>query len=168
MTAAARRWTPSEISLYEERRAQKVDNKTIAAELGRSLTSVVMRGQRGSVRASQKRIRELYETRISLEPQFVVPPAYVKRERSIRLSIPPISTTQVVLADPVEGYSALDSKRRHISVQDALEICALHTGRRGEKYALASTYAVSVRTIEVILSGEFFERLLKPKYERPE
>lgn len=168
MTAAARRWTPSEILLFEKRRAEKVDLNTIAAELGRSLGSVTMRGQISNVRKCQRRLRELDAGRVALEAQYVVPPAYVMRERQIRLSIPSTSSTQVFFADPVDGYSALASKRRNnISVQDALEICALYNGARGEIVALAATYRITSKTIRSILNGEFFERLLK-QIERPE
>jgi hypothetical protein len=167
MTAAARRWTPSEILLFEKRRAEKVDLNTIAVELGRSLGSVTMRGQISNVRKCQRRLRELDAGRVAAEAQYVVPPSYVMRERQIRLSIPSTSSTQVFFADPVDGYSALASKRRKISVQDALEICALYNGSRGEIVALAATYGITSKTIRSILNGEFFERLLK-QIERPE
>lgn len=161
--ATAKRWTPAEINLFDQRQAEKVDLKSIALELGRSLGSVTMRGQLRNVRKCQQRLREHNFARIQIEPQFVVPPVYVRRERDIRLSIPSTSVTQVIFADPVEGYSALHTKRRKISVQDALEIRALYTGKRGEIIALAGAYQISPHTISLILSGEFFERLLKEK-----
>jgi hypothetical protein len=68
MTAAARRWTPSEILLFEKRRAEKVDLNTIAAELGRSLGSVTMRGQISNVRKCQRRLRELDAGRVAAKP----------------------------------------------------------------------------------------------------
>lgn len=161
--SAQQRWTPSEISLFEKRIAEKVDLETIAAELGRTVGSVRMRGQIDNVRKCQRRYREDNESlrrHVEVEVQWVVPPTYVRRERDIRLSIPSTSVTQVIFADPVEGYSALASRARKISVQDALEICALYTGARGQVTQLAREYNVSDMTVKRILDGSFFERLL--------
>ena len=49
---------------------------------------------------------------------------------------------------------------RHISVQDALEICALYTGRTGDILTLAATYKISQPTVARIVDGEWFEQLL--------
>lgn len=161
-----RRWTPVELSVLERRRAEKVSPKLIAEELGRTLSSVTMRCQIDNVRKCQRRLREEMPKVPETDDHFarVVPPTYVRRERTIRLSIPPTSVTQTVFADPVEGYSALANKARKISVQDALEICALRPGLVGGDAELARMYDVSVFTIRRILDGSFFERLLPTPY----
>ncbi len=165
MAATARRWTPSEISLYETRQAQSVHPKLIALELGRTVGAVIMRGQAANVRKCRERLHDQFDVAAYIQEatQYVVPPAYVRRERDIRLSIPSSSVTQMLLADPVDGYSALATKARTISVQDALEICAQSTGKKGEITRLAAAYGVSVDTVRSILNGAFFDKLLNPK-----
>lgn len=161
MKATAKRWTAFEINLLEARRAQKVAPKAIAEELGRSVSSVTMRCQINNVRKCQRRLRLIdSEPRQQVEVQWVVPPQYVRREREIRLSIPAQSVTQLIFSDPVEGYSALANKNRKISVQDALEICALNTGKPDDVQSLARAYGISHMTIRQILDGSFFDRLL--------
>lgn len=164
-----RRWTPFEINLLNIRRAEKVEPKRIAEELGRTLSSVTMRCQIDNVRKCQRRLRqESAVNREQVEVQWVVPPPYVRRERDIRLSIPAVSVTQLIFADPVEGYSALASKARKITVQDALEICASHTGLPSDAARLAREYGVSLMTIRKIVDGSFFERLLPHRDRRQE
>lgn len=162
MTVAAavqRRWKPHEIGLLARRREERVEPVCIAEELGRTLGSVMTRINIDNRR--RHRARQHQEpTRIQIEPQYVAPPAYVLRERVIRYSIPETSLTQRVFHDPVAGYSALASKARKLSVQDALEICALYTGKRGEIITLAATYSISVTMIQRVLDGSFFETLL--------
>ncbi len=161
MAAAAKRWTAFEINLLKVRREQKVAPKIIAEELGRSVSSVTMRCQIDNVRKCQRRLRVIdSEPRQQVEVQWVVPPQYVRRERDIRLSIPAQSVTQLIFSDPVEGYSALANKSRKISVQDALEICALYTGKASDIQSLAQAYGISHMTIRQIIDGSFFERLL--------
>lgn len=167
--SSQRRWTPVELSVLERRRAEKVSPRLIAEELGRTLSSVTMRCQIDNVRKCQRRIRETREPvreNYDDDVRSVVPPVYVRRERDIRLSIPAVTVTQVVFADPVEGYSALATKSRKISVQDALEICALRPGLVGGDAELARMYEVSILTIRRILNGSFFERLLPSPYLR--
>lgn len=168
--AAARRWTPSEISVLTKRTAEKIDPSLIAAELGRTLSSIVNRVQRPNKRRAETRLRALFNVapREQEPAQHVVPPVYVRRERDIRLSIPSTSVTQVIFADPVEGYSALATKARKISVQDALEICALYTGLPGDISDLARTYEITPFTIRQILNGSFFEKLLPSRLSRRE
>lgn len=169
--SAQRRWTPVELSVLAARRAQKVPPKLIAQELGRTVSSVTMRCQIENVRKCQRKLRldnESTRKQADIEVQWVVPPTYVRRERDIRLSIPATSVTQVIFADPVEGYSALATRVRKISVQDALEICALYRGLPGDVSELARDYNVSVYTVRRILDGSFFERLLPRRDTRHE
>lgn len=172
MTASAqKRWTPIELGVLEKRRAEKVPLKLIAQELGRTVKSISMRVHIKSVRKCQRRLRldnEPTRKQAEIEVQWVVPPTYVRRERDIRLSIPATSVTQVIFADPVEGYSALATRVRKISVQDALEICALYRGLPGEVSQLARDYNVTVFTVRKILDGSFFERLLPRRDTRHE
>lgn len=165
MAVVQRRWTPPELSVLDARRKAGVSAKAIAAELGRTRQSVITRMYIDNRR--RHRARQHQEpTRIQIEPQYVAPPPYVLRERVIRYSIPQTSVTQMVCRDPVAGYSALDSKARNLSVQDALEICALYTGKTGEMVALAKAYGVSREAISKILDGSFFERLLPGKVSK--
>lgn len=160
--AAAKRWTPDELSVLEARQKANVHPETIAKELGRTVSSVVNRIYNPNKRRSEARARQAHhDIRVQHEYAEFPPPPYVLREREIRLNIEPTSVTQVMFADPLEGYSALDNKARKISVQDALEICALHTGKRGDIMNLAATYHVSTSTIQQILNGTFFDRLIK-------
>jgi hypothetical protein len=169
VAAVQRRWQPYEIDLLDRRRAECVSPLTIAEELGRTLPSVMTRIDIDSRRRTRARRRgEVAQepTRIQIEPQYVAPPAYVLRERVIRYSIPQTSLTQMVFRDPVNGYSALASKARKLSVQDALEICALYTGKRGEMITLAASYSVSPAMVSRVLGGQFFESLLRTDDEQ--
>jgi hypothetical protein len=157
--AIQNRWTPADKRKYAALVKAGVEPVIIAKRLRRTLISIVNRGQIENKR--RWRARQHQEpTRIQIEPQYVAPPAYVLRERVIRYSIPQTSLTQMVFHDPVAGYSALASKARKLSVQDALEICALYTGNRGEIVTLAASYGVSQPTVSRILDGSFFESLL--------
>ena len=161
---AQKRWTKAEVNLFDLRRAAEVPTRLIAEELGRSFCSVHARVQRPNTKKHRERMRALEAPeRIVEEPIEPPPPAYVLRERDIRLSIPATSLTQVQFRDPVEGYSALASRARNISVQDALEICALYTGKRGEFVALADIYGISRSSVESIINGSFFEKLIPAK-----
>jgi hypothetical protein len=95
------------------------------------------------------------------------PPEYVLRERSIRRRLNPTTHTAKVCGDPLPGYSHLDTLHHFISVQDALEICALYSGHPGEIVALAVMYEVSDRLIQQVISGDWFDHLL-PKNMRTE
>lgn len=165
---AARRWTPFEISVLDKRTIEKVDPSLIAAELGRTISSVVNRVQRPNKRRFDIASRAALPTYVQEDTQYVVPPPYVRRERDIRLSIPAVTVTQVIFCDPVEGYSALASRSRRISVQDALEICAIYTGLPGDISRLSHEYKVSTTTIRLIIDGSFFERLLPHRDRRNE
>jgi hypothetical protein len=165
--SSQKRWTPVELRILETRRAQKVEPKMIAEELGRTINSVVMRCQIDNRRRWRARQHRDEPARVQIEAQYVAPPAYVTRERDIRLSIPRRSATAVVFCDPVEGYSGLETRFRKISVQDALEICAMSTGDRTEIAEFAKAYFVSPFTIKSILSGDFFELLLPKSQPKP-
>jgi hypothetical protein len=162
--AIQKRWTPHELNVLDQRRDAGVAPRFIARELHRSVASVVNRIQRPYKRRLAAKLRErcgLPDRRVQFEPQYVAPPPYVLRERVIRYSIPQTSLTQMVFHDPVAGYSALAAKARKLSVQDALEICALYTGKRGEIITLAASYSVSPAMVSRVLGGQFFESLLR-------
>lgn len=160
---AHKRWSESEIAYLEEHR-YVVPVKEMAIKLGRSVQSVHGRMVKDYARRRSATIRTEVGARTPIEIEMeVVPPAYVLHERKVRRSIPATSVTQVQFSDPIDGYSALDAKVRKISVQDALEICALYNGKHGEIVALAATYGVSVGTIRTILDGSFFDRLVPSK-----
>jgi hypothetical protein len=157
--AIPNRWAPAEKRRYAAFVKAGVEPKVIARKLGRSLNAVINHGQLDNKRRWRAR-QHREPSRIQFEPQYVAPPPYVLRERLIRYSIPQTSLTQMVFHDPVAGYSALASKARKLSVQDALEICALYSGNRGEMVTLAASYGVSQPTVSRILDGSFFESLL--------
>ena len=125
--------------------------------------------RKANKRANDARYREAYKGVAYLdqtEMQAPPPPRYVLKEREIRRRIPPASFTAKTFGDPLPGYSGKDNVRRKLSVQDALEICSLHTGRRGEVITLAASYRVSRTTILNVLDGSWFDHLLpsSPKF----
>jgi len=136
----------------------------VAREMGRARSSIfarwndLKRRDRAAINhASQpSKLSWAYE----LGYLTVPPPDYVLRERAIRLTIPPASLGAQLMGDPLPGYSARDNKRREVSVQDALEICALHSGAPGDTITLAKNYGVDQRTIQQIVSGNFFDQLI--------
>jgi hypothetical protein len=97
-----------------------------------------------------------------LDTGSVEAPRYVKRERDIRLELRkrPVTNTASIFKDPPCGYSGADNKRRNLSVQDALEICAFHETALFTKETLAREYGVTLGTIKHVLAGEWFDRLL--------
>lgn len=160
--AAHRRWTSIEIAALEQMQAAKVAKPQIAAALGRTEASVQARidvrrkseSARRLLGAGRGRIHDCKETS---EPP---PPPFVIRERAIRGLIDPVSYSAKVFGDPLPGYSGKDNKQRHLSVQDALEICALYNGRQGEMVALAASYGVEFGVIKRIIDGSWFNQLL--------
>jgi GcrA cell cycle regulator len=155
------RWTKAEMGILTERLAAGVHERDIAVELGRSEASVHCKVQRPNIRKSQQRLSEMFQaTRPQLDMPEDPPPEYVLHEREIRLSIPRTTVTQVQFRDPLSGYSARDAKARGLSVQDALEICSLHSGDRGEIDQLAKAYDVTRQTITSVLNGSFFDRII--------
>jgi hypothetical protein len=128
MGQAHKRWTEAEIVYLDEHRHTRTAQQ-IADHLGRSYQSVNGRMQKDYARRRSANIRAELGPRVPMDIEFV-PPAFVLHERQVRASIPRTTVTQVIFADPVEGYSALDTKVRKISVQDALEICALLKSRK--------------------------------------
>lgn len=120
-------------------------------------------------RANRLRYMQAYKAVAYVDPHDafqVAPPRYVLKEREIRRQIPPASFTAKMFGDPLPGYSGKDNMRRRISVQDALEICALYNGKPAEIIALARSYKVSEATIYSVVRGEWFDRLL-PRKDNP-
>lgn len=164
MAAVAKRWTPEEDALLEAHRGSAMDKSIVerlAVQLGRSPASIRSHMQLPTRRARDARLRLVADNapKVTEEYPELPPPVFVIRERAIRLSIVPKTVTQAALRDPPSGYSALATKMRKLSVQDALEICALHDGTRRGIADLALIYSTTTYMIEKVISGEFFDRL---------
>lgn len=158
MAVVQKRWTFSESRELESMRGENVF--FLAKRFGRSIHSIKAKLERKQRMALARAYAYDTHTRLSLEPIEAPPPAYVLRERSIRRQLNPDSNTAKICGDPLPGYTAGDTKARHISVQDALEMRALYSGRAGEIIALATAYKISPPTVSTIIDGEWFERLL--------
>lgn len=159
-----RPWLGHEDATIKRRVNEGANLAQIARELGRPEGSIhrhwkdIKRRDRGTIlHASQpSKLSWAYELGYIQIP----PPDYVLRERAIRLAIPPASLSAELLGDPLPGYSARDSKARDLSVQDALEIRALHSAAAGDTITLAKNYGVDQRLIVSVLNGSFFDRLI--------
>lgn len=156
-------WTPQQVEIFDQRVRQGVQIRLIADELGKSVNAINSRKRlatpshaRRKAEAAARRMRE----QPVLNPDNPIPPVFVLHERNVRCQIKPASTVAAVMGDPKPGYTAQDTKRRRFSVQDAMEICASWTGGVGELKAVCGRYRIRDRTVQAIISGEWFDRLL--------
>lgn len=152
MGAARRKWEDWEIDLLT-----KHDSETVAQMTRRSLSSVVNRIQLKNKRGYYTGARTVH-----IPVDDVQIPPYCLHERAVRWRIPPANLSAATFGDPKPGYTAHDNNCRRLSVHDAIEICALHNGKPGETIALAAMYRTSEGTIQDILNGSWFDRLLPP------
>jgi hypothetical protein len=162
-TLARPAWTAEQIETFDERVREGVQIRLIADELGKSVNAINSRKRlatpshaRRKAEAAARRMRE----QPALNPDHPIPPVFVLHERNVRCQIKPASTVAAVMGDPKPGYTAEDTKRRRLSVQDAMEICASWTGGVGELAAVCRRYRISELTVQAIISGEWFDRLL--------
>lgn len=166
MVATAHRpaWTAEEIAIFNARVLAGVQAHRIADELGRTVNAVVSRKRLSTPSYARRRaeaaVRRMREQQVAIENGQPVPPLFVLHERNIRCQIRPASTVAALMGDPRPGYTAKDTKRRKLSVQDAIEICDAYSGQRGDIAAMSRAYRVRDETIKSIISGDWFDRLL--------
>lgn len=157
MGAARRKWTEEETATLISRKREPYE--VLAEALGRPIGSV-------KARCNLLGLRPKQSERIPLPLDSAVQvPAVCIYERSIRYRIPPANLAAATFGDPKPGYTACDNNARKLSVQDAIEIGALYSGHPGDVIALAATYRTSTYTVEEIISGVWFDKLL-PEHMR--
>lgn len=105
----ARRWTEDEVALLKQRKAEGVNHKLIAVELGRSQFSVAERWRwmNNGEEIKERRRRRHAGLLPKAAPKIIPDDVLIDRERRLTA---PVTINSLILGDPRPGFSALDRR----------------------------------------------------------